>query len=595
MKARNKFFIALFFLLAVVAVFYFIFNKKPAIEYTLAKVSRGRLIQTVSETGMVKSTKEIELNFQNVGQITNIYVAVGDQVKKYQIMAELDNTKSALKAREAQANLRVAQANLAKLLSGATKEEINVSQAGADQASTTYNSALNELEKVQHAADENIKQAEKGLSDLYLTSGQTITSHQLDIKNYKAVALTVMTAKIPVAIKSLDNINTILSDSDAKNYLSASKVALIDVAKTSFNEAKTAVNFAQASLSDAQADQTNEKVIKALTEAAEALNKPFKALKDCYAMLEASVVSSVFTQAELDAYKETIGTQQTNISAGLTSLQTAQSDFHNSVNDLNNKIQEANDDLNTAKVSAAQQIAAAKSKADNSSEAWQVALAELNKIKSKARDQDINLTQAQVSQAQAALDLANNQINDNVLKAPSDGTVSKSNYEAGEQTSVAQPVFLILGINNFEIEVDVSEADINKVVLDNPAEITLDAFGDEVKFNGTAYFIEPAETVIQDVIYYKVKISFDPQGQNIKSGMTANVSLTTARKDNVLIMPSRAVIEKNGSSKFARLLVDQQVREAPIKVGLNGDDGLVEVLSGLEEGDAVVTYIKQGK
>ncbi|MBU0698337.1 MAG: HlyD family efflux transporter periplasmic adaptor subunit, partial [Proteobacteria bacterium] len=171
----------------------------------------------------------------------------------------------------------------------------------------------------------------------------------------------------------------------------------------------------------------------------------------------------------------------------------------------------------TAEVTGAQQNAAAQAKVDTSYRAWLVAEAQLNQLKAGARAQDISLAQAQVAQAQASLDLVRNQINNNILKAPLDGTITKKSYEAGEQFSSAKPVFSLLGINNFEIEVDVSEADITKVAINDQTEVTLDAFGEDIKFSGQVSFIEPAETVIQDVIYYKVKINFDGKDKDVKS------------------------------------------------------------------------------
>jgi len=582
---KNKFFIAVILLIIAVASAYFIFNKKTKIEYTTAKAERGKLIQTVSETGMVKANKEMNLNFTMNGKIAGIYAGIGDKVKKDQILAELDSSDLRLKEREALANLQVALANLTKLLAGATAGELAVSQAGVDQAKTAYVSALNESEKITNTVNENIAQAEKSLSDLYLTSGQTITSYQQAVKNYKSVALSTVESKIPVAANALDNINTILSDNDAKNYLGAGDISLIDKTKNDYTLANTA-------LTKAKAGQSNDNINQASADTLDALNKTFTALKDCYNLLEVSMVGANFTQTKLDTYKTTISTQQINITNGITSVQTAQNNLNDSINNLNNAILAAKNALATAQVTGAQQNAAAKAKVDTSYKARLVAEAQLNQLKAGARTQDISLAQAQVNQAQASLELVRNQINNNILKAPLDGTITKKNYEAGEQFSSAKPVFSLLGINNFEIEVDVSEADITKVALNDRAEITLDAFGEDIKFMGQVSFIEPAETVIQDVIYYKVKINFDGQDKDVKSGMTANVNITTAEKDNVLIVPSRAIIEKNGSGKFARTLVSEEVKEAPVTVGLRGDNGLVEVLSGLKEGDQVVTYIQ---
>ncbi|MFH1582754.1 MAG: efflux RND transporter periplasmic adaptor subunit [Candidatus Falkowbacteria bacterium] len=583
---KSKFSIVVLIIIIGAAGLYFLFNKKPKIEYTTAKVERGNLIQTVSETGMVKANKEMDLNFTMSGKIANVFVNIGDKVKKDQILAELDSSDLFLKEKEAISNLQVAQANLAKLLAGSTSQELAVSQAGVDQAKTAYVSALNESEKINNTVKENIAQAEKSLSDLYLTSGETITSYQQAVKNYKSVALTTVEAKISVAANALDNINTILSDNDAKYFLGVGNISLIDVTKNDYNQAKTA-------LTQARVSQAGSNISQAATDALNALNKTFTALRDCYNLLEVSMVGTTFTQTELDAYKTIINTQQTNASAGITSVQSAQHNYLDAINDLNNAILAAKNALATAEVTGAQQNAVAQAKVDTSYKAWLVAEAQLNQLKAGARAQDISLAQAQVAQAQASLDLVRNQINNNILKAPLDGTITKKNYEAGEQFSSAKPVFSLLGINNFEIEVDVSEADITKVAINDQTEVTLDAFGEDIKFSGQVSFIEPAETVIQDVIYYKVKINFDGKDKDVKSGMTANANITTAKKDNVLIAPSRAVIEKNSSGKFARTLVLEEVKEVPVTIGLRGDNGLVEILSGLNENDIVVTYIQQ--
>lgn len=585
---KSKFFIISLLLIIAAVGAYFIFSRKPTITYTTVKIERGNLIQTVSETGMVKANKEVNLNFTISGKIANIFVSIGDKVKKDQILAELDSSDLLLREREAAANLRVAQANLAKLLAGSTAGELAVSQAGVNQAETAYASALNEAEKIKNTVDENITQAEESLSDLYLTSGETITSYQQAVKNYKSVILTTVEAKISVAANALDNINTILSDNDAKYFLGAGDVSLVDDTKNDYVLANTA-------LTKARASQTGGDINQSAADTLNALNKTFTALRDCYNLLEVSMVGSNFTQTKLDTYKTAVSTQQTNVSSGITSVQTAQNNSNDSINDLNNAILAAKNDLATAEVTGAQQNAAAQAKVDTSYRAWLVAEAQLDQLKAGARAQDISLIQAQVSQAQASLDLVRNQINNNILKAPLDGTITKKNYEAGEQFSSAKPIFSLLGMNNFEIEVDVSEADIIKIALNDKTEITLDAFGEDIKFYGQVSFIEPAETIIQDVIYYKVKINFDGKDKDVKSGMTANANITTARKDDVLIAPSRAVIEKNGDGKFARVLVLEEVKEVPVTIGLRGDDGLVEILSGLNEGDTVVTYIQTGK
>jgi HlyD family secretion protein len=352
-------------------------------------------------------------------------------------------------------------------------------------------------------------------------------------------------------------------------------------------------------------------VKKAIDSALDALNQVFAALKSCYSVLENSLTSSSFTLTDLNTIKTNISTQQTAIATALSITQTAAQNLDNAilaydtnVNSAENALSQAQaaydnavtvarNALSSAKVTGSQQITAAESRVAATLEAWRVAQAQLDKTIAPADKYDTALAQAKIKQAQAALDSVSSQIANCYIGAPIAGVITKVNYDIGEQVMAGQPVMAILGKSGFEIEVLISEADITKIKVNDPAEITLDAYGEDVKFSGRVYFIEPAETVIQDVIYYKVKINFDPVGRDIKSGMTANVIITTASRNDVLVMPGRAVVEKNGDGNLVRIFTaDGQVRESPVTTGLRGDEGMVEVLSGVNEGDKVITYIK---
>jgi HlyD family secretion protein len=616
-KKITKIIIIIIILLAVGVSAYFGLSKKPTVEYTTVKVLRGDLIQTVSETGTIKASSEINLNFLNSGRIAKILVKTGDNVKKDQILAELDFSNLSIKEREARANLN-------KLTAGATRTEIAVSEANVNQAFSAYTAAQSELEKVKNTAEENITQAEKTLDDLESDLPGDITvyeqailaaetslentkkTYQKSISNKEDIILTTIGAELADGATALDDINTIINDSDTEGALSVKNTSYLDAAKISRADGVLLLQTAENSLAIAKAAKTEGNTDKAFSDAKSALDKTFASLNNIYDALENSVTSSNFTQAELDAYKTTTSADLTTISASISNLQTANQNlddarlaYDTNVSnsekalkkaqvDYDNAVINGRNALNTARISGDQQITAAEAKINSALESWQVAKAQLAKLKAPARSEDIILQQT-------ALDSVKKQIEDSIIKAPIDGTVTKVNYEIGEQWSAAEPVISLLAENNFEIEVDISEADIAKVNVGDKAEITLDAFGDDVKFAGEVSFLEPAETVIQDVVYYKTKIEFIDEkkvAQNIKPGMTANAVITTMEKKNVLIMPARAVVEKNGNGRIVRVLVNGEVEEKPVEVGLRGDEGMVEVLSGVKEGDEVVTFVK---
>lgn len=610
---------------------YFIFSKKSNVEYTTAKVEKGTLLQTVSETGSIKSTQNIDLNFLNTGKIASIPVKVGDKVKQGQILAELDYSGLTIRQKQAQASLSVARANLDKLLAGATQAELAVSQAGVEQARTSYVSAQNDLEKVTNIAKENVAQAQKSLDDFNggvttydqalktanTNLGNTIATYQRGIDNSIANALITADSKLTVANTAIDSINTILNDNNAKDYFSVKNLNFSVNTKSTVVLAHNLIGAAEISLAAAKLNKTKGNVDKVLNDTLSALNKTFEALNYCYGALENSVTSSSFSQTSLDAYKTSISGQQTAVSTGISSTQTAlhtlddailayntnvsnaQKSQEQAQANLNTAFQNAKNALSSAKLNMSQQISTAQARIDSAYKAWQVAKAQFNQLDSPARTQDVRLYQAQVDQAQAEVDSIQNQINNSIIKAPIDGIITKLNYEIGEDTVVGKAVFSMLVDNNFYIEADVSESDINKVKLENPAIITLDAFGEDIKFSGSVFFIDPGETVIQGVVYYIVKINLDSNsvaslnqyGDKIKPGMTANITITTAQRDGVLIAPDRAIIDKDGA-KYARKLEKKNLVEVPVSLGLMGDEGMVEVYSGLKEGDNVVTYIK---
>lgn len=634
MTKKIKIILIIVIVVVILLTVFFIFSREEKVEYVTAEVKRENLIQTVSEVGMVKAIKEVELNFLQSGRIAKILARIGDKVKQGQVLTELDYSSLSIKEQEAQANLDITQANLNKLLAGATAGEIAVSQAKAEQAKVAYRAALEELAKIRNTTAENITQAEKDLADLESSSSDNITpyeqavtiaqtnlnntksTYQRAIDNKEDIALTTIDDKLAVANTALDAINTIITDSDAENILSIKDTSYLANTENFYIASLELLEAAKSSLSIAAADKTKNNIDTAIQSFSTSLNKIFKTLDYCFSALENSITSSAFTQTELNAYKTNVSSQSTLISTSISAVQTAQHNLDDAILTYETKVAEAEDslakaqvnlddaiktardNLSSAKVSSAQQITTAQAKVDTTLEAWAVAKVQLKEVKSPARIQDVSLYRAQVKQAEAALNLVKKQIEDSIIKAPIDGTIIKIEYEIGEQISATKAVMAMLSENNFEIEVDISEADIAKINKDNSVEVTLDAFGDDIKFSGRVYFIEPAETVIQDVIYYKVKIEFtgkEEKLKGIKSGMTANTVITTAQKNNVLIIPSRAIIEKNGDNKYTRVLVREKIIEKPIKIGLRGDEGMVEVLSGVGEGEQVVTFIKNNK
>lgn len=597
------------------------FGGQSDAEYATAKVSRAKLVQTISETGAVRASSELDLNFTNNGKVAKISVAVGDMVIKGQSLAELDYSQLAIKQRQA-------EANLSKILAGASVQDVAVAEASLRQAEASYSSAVTDLEKTKKSVSENIAQAQKNLYDLESKTDDDVTNfeqavataevnlentrktYEQSLNNRIDSAVSTADDKLSVARIALDNINKILSDDDARNLFSVKDLQYKAATEADYDSAKELLDTASVELSPVKADKAVSSVKTLLDSVLSAVNKTSGSLGNCYKALENSITSSSFTQAELDGYKSAISAQQSTVSLSIAAVQSAKqalddaelayntnisaatNNLDQAKVSLNNAMISARNAFNTARLSGDREISSAQSRLDSSFKALDVARSQLAKVKAPARQQDVAL-------AQADLDSAKAQIENSIIRAPIDGVITKSNYLPGEEASPSKPVFSMLGENSLEVEILVSEADVSKLKLDQPAEVTFDAFPSDVIFKGQVYFIEPAATIVQEVVYYKVKVRLtnlaEVEAENIKvkPGMTANAIITTAEKDNILVIPSRAVVEKADGSKIVRVLVDEQVNEVPVQVGLKGDEGMVEIIAdGLKEGDLVVTSVK---
>jgi len=612
--------------LAVIFLTFVYFKGKDAAnsKYETATVARGDVIQTVEESGTVKSAKEVNLSFLQAGRIAEFAVKIGDKVTEGQLLARLDATGFYIEKKQAEAGLLSAKSQLGKLLAGTTSEDLAVARANTDKAKTAYETAQDEYNKTKNRTEESVRQAEQSLDDLNadapVVSGAVRADEMKTIYgqaayNKKNSALTTIENKNLIVYNTLDDIKTILNDDDAKGVLSIKDSSYIGKTISARENALDFWTEARASLSAAETAQSREKINPAMNSSLDFLNETLAALNNCFKMLEKTITSSSFTQAELDAYKTVVNADISSVNTAISSVETARQNLDDAILSYNNAVTTARNSLNTASNLAEEQMAAARSKVDNAQKTYETAQKELVKAESGYNQYDIEAARAQASQAQAAVDSANKKIEDSMIKSPIDGIVTKRDYEVGEYVSQNSKAISVLNEGDFEIELDVSESDIAKVKVGDSATIDLDAFGEDVKFLGRVYFIDPAETVIQDVIYYKVKIEFlDREGAEkygwrdkigdwnvygdyfgrIKSGMTANVSILTAEKKSVFVVPFRAVIDRNGSGKIIRVPDgSDSYKEAPVEIGLKGDDGNVEIVSGASENEKVIISIKE--
>lgn len=205
------------------------------------------------------------------------------------------------------------------------------------------------------------------------------------------------------------------------------------------------------------------------------------------------------------------------------------------------------------------------------------------------RQEDIDVYLAQVQQAEANVALYQAQINDAYLRSPIDGKITKVNKKPGEVVTASEAVVNLLSNNPFQIKANIYEQDIVDVKVDDVVEVTLIAFPKNPLI-GKVVLIDPAEKIIDQVVYYEITIDFPNELEGIRSGMTADIVIMADKKENVLRVPRNVVTSIDGK-EIVQVVNKGKIEDREITAGLEGTD-YCEVLSGLKEGDEIVIGTK---
>lgn len=213
----------------------------------------------------------------------------------------------------------------------------------------------------------------------------------------------------------------------------------------------------------------------------------------------------------------------------------------------------------------------------------------------ESRRQDVALSEAQAESSRIACEIALLQLSYTKVKAPLDGVISKRTVQVGQIISSGvtnigggTTAMILSDLSHLFVYASVDESKIGEVQLGQPVVITTDAFPD-VKFLGKVERIGTTGLSVQAVVTFEVRIEVvDENKKLLKPEMTANVTITTAEKKDVLVV-SAANISRNRSGNFVTLVQQDGTQEEkhPVKLGIS-DGNQTEIVEGLSEGDLVL-------
>ena len=204
-------------------------------------------------------------------------------------------------------------------------------------------------------------------------------------------------------------------------------------------------------------------------------------------------------------------------------------------------------------------------------------------------EENYETTRLQYESSKAAHEAARLQLEYTKIRAPFNGVVTARNIELGQRVNVNQSLFLVADFDPLRAKIYVPEKDIGRIYEGQEAKITVEA-EPEIEFSGVVKMISPIVDPASGTS--KVTIDIVDDNRKLKPGMFASVFIITETHNNALIIPKKALILESDLDQVY-IYKDGNAHKVNLSVGFTSGDDL-EVLSGLQEGDLVVTAGQDG-
>ncbi|MDD4624965.1 MAG: efflux RND transporter periplasmic adaptor subunit [Candidatus Pacebacteria bacterium] len=523
------------------------------IRYVLAAAEKGNIITTVSGSGQVSASKQVDIKATVSGDVISVNAKVGDEVIKGQIIARLDSTSAQKSVRDAETNLESAQLALEKILKPA--EDLDILKAE------------NSLEQAKQAEI----QAEENLEKSYQDSVAALETIFIGLPN---IMVRLHDLIIGTSIFT-DNINYYVNA--AKKYDSAISQYGSRVSSSYENSSEEYQEIFNKYLKISRSSDRKE-IENLVEEAVVAARDISETTKNAADLISHSynVIPATQGKTVSDSNLASLNSDAATIKTYLTSITSAK-----------NSIQSCKQALINAELSIAE-----KEKT-------------LEDLKAGPDELELRSQQISISQKEEALAEAKDKLNDYTIIAPFDGVIAAMEVSQGDSIASISSYGTIATIitKSRVAEISLNEVDASKVEVGQKASLVFDAI-DDLAIVGEVSEVDTIGTVSQGVVSYNVKILFDAEENRVKPGMSVSASIITEADQNLLLVPSSAIQGTEGyyyveTLSAENILSGQNATgsegvfslsdpiQKSVEVGLS-DDTMVEIIRGIEEKELVV-------
>lgn len=216
---------------------------------------------------------------------------------------------------------------------------------------------------------------------------------------------------------------------------------------------------------------------------------------------------------------------------------------------------------------------------------YQSALANYQIQAANINDTALKQAEAQLERDTISVEQAKRNIERARIYAPFDGVVSQVNFSVGDSAGTGTAV-IVVDLAQLQVRVTIAEVDIAKIKVGQSSQITMDALPGRT-YSARIIAISPVATITQGVVNYSVIANLTNNDGAVKPGMTSNLSITVDQRENVLLVPLRAV-RAQGNQRTVTVQHQGQDIALPVTVGLTNDQFAEITSPGLQVGDQVV-------
>lgn len=522
---------------------YFFFRGGAIVEtkYVLAAVEKGTIVASITGSGQVSALQQIDVKPKVSGNITYVGVKAGQQVYQGQVLAYLDSKDAQRSIRDAQISLESVKLSLAKI------------KLNQESGSTDLN--------------QSIKDAQLVLDQTYLNAFNAVSTTFLEIPSILSGMEDVFLQNNLEPGNSNVNAYGNMVSSDTKTEVQGMVNNIIKEYNTvkaqyqrNFDNYKNTSRSSEPTVTEALLKET-----LATVEAMDDLIKHEQNMLDTV-VLDLRTNGSRSVPSIITNYQSNIGQYLNTLNSSVTSLTNISNSF---------------DTKRQAIVKAEQSLT----------------------ITNQSNPIDVATQENTVAQREAALQDAQENLANYAIRAPFASIVAKSDVKVGDSASSSTIIATLL-TKQTVAQISLNEVDIAQVKVNQKVTLTFDAVED-LTLTGQVVEVDSLGTVSQGVVTYSIKIGFDTQDERIKSGMSVSAAIITDSRQNVLMIPNSAVKSANTGSYIETpgVALDTQTlanisnstgislpsptQRQTIETGLSNDT-MIEVISGLKEGDLVV-------